>query len=1016
MDSKLYSRRKGKITNNSLVRKNSIYTFKKKNYITLISKIIQLVFWILLLFLVKKWIQTLSFDFTEGDQQQYLENNYIISFGFDFERITKVFLSFILFLTLSPIIVIMSFSVILTAIKKERIILAKVVAIIQEENANEQLEMDVQNATLAKTLAEQFQHVTLHQTAKNGSMKQVAIYASKTSFFRFPKTQKIFNNLRGCCQIVNMEIQPFTQKEANHLLSLFESHCSTDDFQYAALVSVGEPAFQFSERKVLSVDKLARSMVLHSKGVEIHSFLTISKGSWWQFWRRRLKAHRLNNKKDDNGNRLEPSDDDKHFISETRMMKKSGYVLPEIVLLIKSNSRSKSQEVKEIMEGSLLTIFCGFTRKIDFKDISPQKVLNRIAKFRLVKRRRKIIAGLSAKAIIDRYYRPLTCVPFINEVTTPISLNRNESSHPIILGETTSGEYIRANLEDYKSHRLIVGTTGHGKSEFVMAEIEQLKRHYPEVRTIVLDFSGEYAKRFIRDTDTLIYEANNPHAPLHINPFENPEQIDQVEQIDFLYKYFCESLMLQTAYDYTPQMQRVLLGSLELVLNRNNKGEHNFSYFEYDLNRFVEENKDQLNLGDKSQIGILNRLASFKRMLKKVVWVDQSNWSAEELEDYHQIINLQKIRDHRTKAAIVNLILYKIRNYLIKRPHHLTKFFIYIEEAQLVVPELYRRSSAADLSFVEECLTEIRKWSAYLTLIGTSIDTISRMATESKFLINFGSHSLKLVNPMNYSQEKTESATTIHSLKKFQADIKLPNEEHVFRAVELPRPTRKALREEEYQEILTEDHRYQALREKSEVITKSIIDQEEEIKEERKGQTRKLFQLCLTDCPFYFYQPKNCLVAPSKTTKLKALLEKIAGRVCNWYNNNWAEVAQAFHKEYAVIKRHIKDLITEVIDANQRIRQSKITSEQKEALQQCVIFLLLKQLLWQQQITFEEAKKFLHYYHNEDWEQQIDDEMTQAKARGYSFSREKEAAAEEDEDSPFRNDSNGYDFTNNFWG
>ncbi|MBD3193303.1 MAG: DUF87 domain-containing protein [Candidatus Heimdallarchaeota archaeon] len=906
----------------------------------------------------------------------------------------------ILWLLGSPFLVILFGRSVHLFVKKERIVFARIVSVNEDENANETSLTKKENATLPLQLGTTFNQVILHQTAANGKMVKCSLYASKVGYFKYPSAATIFNTLEGICDNVNLTIKPFTEADFEEFTELVTSDCNTSNDYFAGIISEGEPAYQSTDDLYKSVDKLARNVIMYSRTAEVHSFSTIRKGGKGQFRLRNIKSNLLSRRllKEKEGDFLPDDKREKyeHFTKETSDMRKTCYVKGEIAIIVRGANANEVRAAIEKLDAGAKTVYDGFQRKIEFEKINPQTVLDKIAAFELVKKKRGLISGYSAKAIINGYSKPLSCVPFRREVTTPLSEERMEETHPIILGETAMGETIRANLEDYKHHRLIVGPTGYGKSDWIRAEIEQINKQYPEVHTLTIDFSGEHSLANVQDEAFVVYEGLSETNPLYTNPFDDG-YVDSNEQLNYLFKYFCEVLRLRGSNEYTPQMERVLQGTLQRLLARENEERH-FAYFELDLHNYVEDHQLQLISGEKTRTAIQNRMSMFEYALRKIVYVPKSNWDPSELERKHQVINLRRIRDQSMKSAIVSLILYKLRNYLVSRQKKGLRIIVYLEEAQLVAPELYHRGTAADLSFVEECLTEIRKWGVSITLIGTQTEAITSLGLESQFLMNFGSLSKELMAPMNYDLNYEKNMETIHSLKKFQCDIKLPDMRYLVRAVTLPRPTRVIVSEKEYQYYLETMPQYERLRTFAGAIEESMVYDDPIEEREKKEVVKELFNQCLHECPFYFIDEEKCLLA--RKTKLKGKIEEIAGNVLIRICGNWSNVRKAFENREEQLVEQIRDLIEEGLSENDRIRRGKITEEDKDKLVKCVVFYLLKGLIMNADVPLEETLEYLYNWEGAEGEELEEEDLFEEEeedpfGEGEPFSVEEQPRSEE---------------------
>lgn len=653
------------------------------------------------------------------------------------------------------------------------------------------------------------------------------------------------------------------------------------------------------------------------------------------------------------------TEDELHKIEETNMMRKSGYVKGEVAVLVKGQIRDLVEDIRDDMHGRLETIYDGFTRKTKVSDINPKRIIRRIKNHDLVADFHQMISGYSARAIINVYRKPMSGIPISKDVTTPPSVKRPPETHPIILGETITGELVRVRKEDYLHHRAVFGATGYGKSSLIRAELEQMDEHYPEIKKIVISFADEYAKAFVNNPKYTIWEANSKLAPLHINPFQD-EFVNCNEHSEFLFKYFNEMFENEAVYrDYTPQQKAVLKGAIQLTLQKTEVEDRNYQCFLENTEKYVELNKDRLITGHWSYKSIINKLSLFENELRNIVWANTSNLTMDMIEDSNIILNLQSVSNNDAKRAIVNLLLYQLRNYVLKTKPTGLKIHVYIEEAQIVAPEKERRKSSADMMFVEECLTEIRKHGVAISLIGTSVENITRFAMESKFLVNFSYVSRALCDKMNYIHVRD-----IHSLKKYQCDVKLPNEEFPIRLVKLARPRNEPLSDEAYQSVLAIEPKYELIRSLS-YLLETNTDLDEMMDERRRlDTTTQLMSGCLSNCEFYYTEAKECFLAKKKNNRVTNLIKEVADEIVHDVCGGWEGVKRRFESDFNFIVKEIFELIHFRMPEKAKIRMKTVSDEEKKKLRKCVLIRLLRGLTNNDLIMLTQAEGYLVDYDN----------------------------------------------------
>ena len=874
---------------------------------------------------------------------------------------TRVFSLIIFVISLAIILIVvyllirLLFKGIKLIFQREKVILAKVNKMSVEILGEIEDTIDSPNSSFSKSLAKLFKHVTIHQKARDGKIESIYFYVSQIKSFSYPSAKMIFDQLAGVCEPLGIEVSLFAKSDfSDYSKDFSEQYGNPIPYQMRGIVLSGEPAYQHVKKFTAPIDALVETIVSKSKGVEIHTFNSIRQGSSFRFWLRKRTLPRTKTK---DGKDRELSKKELHKISETEDMSTSGYVYGEVAVLIKGINKRNLDEIENKMLGSLETIYDGFTRKITVDKIHYKKLLRKIRNHELVASNHSLISGLSARAIIDVYRKPMSGIPINKDLTTPPSVKRPPETHPIVLGETITGELVRVRKEDYLHHRAVFGATGYGKSSLIRAELEQMDEHYPEIKKIVISFADEYAKAFVGNPKYTIWEANSELAPLHINPFQD-SFVNRNEHSEFLFKYFNEMFENEAVYrDYTPQQKAVLKGAIQLTIQNTELTERNYPTFLGNTEQYVELNKDRLITGQWSYKSIINKLSLFENELRNIVWANSSNLTMDMIEDSNIILNLQSVSNNDAKRAIVNLLLYQLRNYVLKTKPTGLKIHVYIEEAQIVAPEKERRKSSADMMFVEECLTEIRKHGVAISLIGTSVENITRFALESKFLVNFSYISRALCDKMNYTHVKD-----IHSLKKYQCDVKLPNEEFPIRLVKLARPRNEPLSEDDYQTVLATDSRYENIRNLS-YLLESSTDLEEMIDERRRIDTAtQLMTGCLSNCEFYYTEAKECHLAKRKNNRITNLIKDVADEIVHDVCEGWDGVQKKFDSDFDFIMKESSELIHFHMPEKAKIRMKIVSDDDKEKLRKCVLIRLLRGLTNNDLIMLIQAEGYLVDY------------------------------------------------------
>ncbi len=836
---------------------------------------------------------------------------------------------------------------ILYLFKRERVVLAKVVRMSIDRIGDLEDSLDFPNASLPKTLAKNFSQVTFHQIAKNGKISNIYIYASQSNHFKYPSESYIFSLLSGVCKRLGLVIEPFSKQDyENYQQSLNSSFGNPTEYCMEGLIVTGEPAYQHTKRFTAPVDGLVETIVSNSKNVDIHTFSTIRQCNNLRLRIRERYQSALTRKKTSE----ELNKKQRHFAAETEEMTKSGIVKGEIALVVKGQKKHDVNFIKGELDGSLLTIFDGLIRNIELSSMNPKRILKRIKRHELAAKSHKAMSGYSARAIIDVYRKPMSGIPIVKDITTPPSEIHTEATHPIVLGETITGEKLRIGKDTRTHHTTLIGSTGYGKSHLIRAETEQFDKHNPELMKLIIANSNEDTMYYANKPNYLVFEANSKLNPLHINSFHD-KFVSGIEFADFLFKYFNETIASESPNEeYSFPQKEVLSGAIDLTVNNPDLEQRNMPEFIHNLEIYAEINREDLNQWKASWKAVKNRLRIFRRELRNVVWANTSNLTMDLLEKTNIVINLQNVRGTDAKKAIIDLILFQLRNYVFfTKPLELS-YLVYIDDAQLISTK--KGGWKRTLTFVEECLSEIRKHGVGIILITPTDENITGLAFESKCIMNFAYVSKQLVDVMNYTSIKD-----IHTLKKFQCDVKLPNEEYPIRLVKLTRPQDPEISYEQYQTILATDVRYEAFRNTS-YLLETISDHETVLEAKRRAQDKEtILTTCLASCPFYFTELKECFLMKRKGHKVNETVREVTGIFLHEVCSSWEGVKSTFENDF---KRAVDEIASAVM--NQLPENVKIDDDKKESLTCCVLIRLLRVLLENDFILLSEAEGFLLEY------------------------------------------------------
>jgi len=324
------------------------------------------------------------------------------------------------------------------------------------------------------------------------------------------------------------------------------------------------------------------------------------------------------------------------------------------------------------------------------------------------------ISGLNAKTYLSLPNSPLPGISRFERPKTEIPLNINSSSVPeIILGHIIfNGNTInpvKIKVNDLIHHMVILGLTGYGKTILTASIIEQLAKK-TGIKALIIDFKGqEYLGLFPKKVNSKYLLPGSLKFPLGINIFDPPVSVSVEDHAGFILSMIKEIMRAENTFEITPQMFRVLEDILIQFLKL--KKDKNFKTF---LDTF--ENYEVLNEFGREKLPAINATleaikSRFKRFiigsLKKIFFVEKTNICWKELLENNIIIDFSLLRTIGVSKTdlqfLLNVILYNIQieAALRKRSREL-KNVIVIEDAEHLIPNLFRKKTTADTLIAED--------------------------------------------------------------------------------------------------------------------------------------------------------------------------------------------------------------------------------------------------------------------------------------------------------------------------
>lgn len=282
----------------------------------------------------------------------------------------------------------------------------------------------------------------------------------------------------------------------------------------------------------------------------------------------------------------------------------------------------------------------------------------------------------------------------------------NPGSKKIGLGKVLHKGVIQSvpvdlDLEEFRSHCFITGSTGSGKSNTTYHLISSFIKH--KIPFLVVEpAKGEYKYAFGGVPDINIFWTNpNGYQLLHINPFSFPDEIHILEHLDRLIEIFNACWPLYSA------MPAILKASVERAYTRcgwdliNSKymdlGSHKFPTFMdlmRELPRVIGESSYSSETKGDYTGALVTRVSSLTNGIMGSIFCSGTEISDQVLFDQNTIVDLSRVGSSETKSLLMGMLVMKLNEHRLAKSNGMNlelRHITVLEEAH----NLLRRTSTS---------------------------------------------------------------------------------------------------------------------------------------------------------------------------------------------------------------------------------------------------------------------------------------------------------------------------------
>lgn len=312
---------------------------------------------------------------------------------------------------------------------------------------------------------------------------------------------------------------------------------------------------------------------------------------------------------------------------------------------------------------------------------------------------------------------------------------------------------VKLDLESFRSHCFITGSTGSGKSNTTYRILnEMIEHHIPFL--VVEPAKGEYKRYYGKLPGINIY-CTNPrfYSMLHINPFRFNQGIHVLEHLDRLIEIFNACWPLYAA------MPAILKESFEHAYIKCGWDLENSIYIPNGNNKFptfndvLEALPEIINSSSYSSdskgdyIGALvTRVKSLTNGISGQVLCSDNDIDEEYLFDQNTIVDLSRVSSLETKSLLMGVLILKLNEYRMctSEENHPLRHVTVIEEAHNI---LKRNPSggnegvnvqAKSIEMISSAIAEMRTYGEGFIIVDqspTAVDISAVKNTNTKIIM-----------------------------------------------------------------------------------------------------------------------------------------------------------------------------------------------------------------------------------------------------------------------------------------